>query len=150
MRIADIYQKEGITISKNLSVHQALLKMLQEKHNSFVVLNEHNDVVGVLTLQDIAAATVPQQFRENINMAHALYHENFFEEQCESIKNKSVQEIMRTDFTSVTRQTNIMAIMADFLKNDLYLVPVIEEGKLIGLVTRSDIKCALAQTMNIE
>ena len=42
-----------------------------------------------------------------------------------------------------------MAVTADFLKNDLYIVPVVEKGELLGVVTRSEIKKALAYGMRI-
>lgn len=56
---------------------------------------------------------------------------------------------MRRDFIQVSLEDNIMSITADFLKNDLYIVPVVEKGELIGIVTRSEIKKALAAAMEI-
>lgn len=48
---------------------------------------------------------------------------------------------------TVSLHDNIMAITADFLKNDLYLVPVLENGQLVGVVTRTEIKKALLYGM---
>jgi predicted transcriptional regulator len=54
---------------------------------------------------------------------------------------------MRKEFVSVSLHDNIMAVTADFLKNDLYIVPVIDKGAIIGVVTRSEIKKALIYGM---
>jgi len=109
-----------------------------------------NNVVGVLSLQDIAAATVPTQFKNNINMVAAMYKKGFFTEMCQQIKHKTAKALMRKNFVSVGLDDNIMAITADFLYNDLYVVPVIENKKLIGVVTRSEIKKALRYGMRDE
>ncbi len=126
---------------------EALETFVRERINALVILNDKQKVVGVLSLQDIASATVPQQFRKNIRMAAAMYKKGFFTEMCHAIKDKPVRSIMRKNFVKVSLSDNIMAVTADFLFNDLYVVPVIEKGELVGIVTRSEIKKALLYGM---
>lgn len=147
MLISEIFNKTPITFSDTGTVLDALETLIKKKINALVILNASNKVVGVLSLQDIAAATVPPQFRKNIRMAAAMYKKGFFTEMCQSIKDKSVKQIMRKNFVKVTLNDNIMAVTADFLYNDLYVVPVIEQGELVGIVTRSEIKKALLYGM---
>jgi CBS domain-containing protein len=78
------------------------------------VLNAKGKVVGVLTVQDIAAATIPLQFRKNISLASGMYKKSFFHEMCAKIKDQSVKEVMRKNFTSVSLSDNIMSIITDF------------------------------------
>jgi CBS domain-containing protein len=80
-------------------------------------------------------------------LVDAMYKESFFQETCLAIKNKKIKDVMRKNILTVTPTTHIMVIMADFLKNDCYIVPVVEEGKLIGIVTRTEIKRALIEAM---
>lgn len=147
MLISEIFNKTPITFSDTGTVLDALETLIKKKINALVILNASNKVVGVLSLQDIAAATVPPQFRKNIRMAAAMYKKGFFTEMCQSIKDKSVKQIMRKNFVKVSLNDNIMAVTADFLYNDLYVVPVIEKGELAGIVTRSEIKKALLYGM---
>lgn len=149
MLVKDIYHPHPQIINENLEVKDAVERLLKEEFNEFIVINDLNKVVGILSLQDIAAVTVPQEFRNNINMAAAMYRQGFFSEICNEIKNKKIKEIMRTEFVKVALNDNIMMIAADFLKNDLYIIPVIEKDKLIGVVTRSEIKNAIAKSMGI-
>lgn len=149
MLVKDIYHPHPQIINENLEVKDAVERLLKEEFNEFIVVNDLNKVVGILSLQDIAAVTVPQEFRNNINMAAAMYRQGFFNEICNEIKNKKIKEIMRTEFVKVALNDNIMMIAADFLKNDLYIIPVIEKDKLIGVVTRSEIKNAIAKSMGI-
>lgn len=149
MLIGDIYHPHPQTIYDQTTIVAALKELIRDDVNGLIVLNNSKKVVGVLSLQDIAAATVPRQFRKNIGMAAAMYRKGFFTEMCQSIKDKTVKEIMRKDFVSVTLEDNIMAITADFLKNDLYIVPVMKDKKLVGVVTRTEIKAALAYGMGL-
>ena len=151
MLVADIYNT-NISPVKETQTVQEVLKFLIEKHfNGVVVLNDEDKVAGVLSLQDIAAAIVPDEMRENLALAEAMYKPGFFREQCQAIKDMQVKEIMRKNVVMATPETTVMEIAADFLKNDLYIVPVVEEEKkAIGIVTRSEIKHALAKGMDLK
>lgn len=120
---------------------------MEHRVNGLVVINGQNQVKGIVSLQDIAAATIPRQFRHNIRMAAAMYRPGFFTEMCQQLKDKPVSSVMRREFVTVSLDDNIMAVTADFLKNDLYIVPVIEKKQLVGIVTRSEIKKAIVYGM---
>jgi predicted transcriptional regulator len=151
MLIKDIYHKNPVTIPNDYTVKEALKVILDKRINGLIVTKKDDctKVVGVLAIQDIAAATVPRQFRKNLGMAAALYKKGFFHEMCAEIQDIPVTKIMRKNFEWVTLQDHIMAIMAEFLRNDLYIVPVIENKELVGVVTRSEIKKALAYGMKL-
>lgn len=148
MLITDVYHHKPKVIVPTDTIRDALQKMLEEDVNGFVVVDRQK-VVGILSLQDIAAATVPEEFQHNIGIARAMYVQGFFHETCQAIQDKPVSEIMRKKFVAVDLETNILSVMADFLENDLYIVPVIERKKLIGIITRTEVKKALAKGMNL-
>jgi predicted transcriptional regulator len=149
MLIDQIYHKQIKTINENETIQQAIKEMIEMPYNGFIVTNDKEKIVGVLSLQDIAGAAVPDEFKKNISLPLAMYKKGFFHEICAELKEKKVKELMRTSYTQVTLQTNILAVAADFLKNDLYIVPVIENDKLLGVITRTEIKKALALEMGI-
>jgi signal-transduction protein with cAMP-binding, CBS, and nucleotidyltransferase domain len=132
MLVADIYSKQFSPISEEYTISEAL------------------NLSGVLSLQDIASAIVPIEMRENANLANALYKQNFFQELCLDLKDKKISEVMRKEFITVNLETSVLEIAADFLHNDLYIVPVVENSELIGIVTRSEIKQAIAAAINLS
>lgn len=147
MLLKDIYNANPRTIISNTLIKDALTRMVTDRLNGYLVVDENGKLKGILSLQDIAAATVPKQFQQNIHMAAAMYREGMFKEACKAIQDKPVSSIMRRKFTTVSLDANVMVVAADFLQNDLYIVPVIEKGNLIGVVTRSQIKKALLESM---
>lgn len=148
MLISEIYHPEPVTIDQNDRIESAVSRMLGHEYNGFIVVSG-DKVVGVLSLQDIAAATIPKEFQSNINLPLAMYKKGFFHERCRDVKQLQVKDVMRTSYTEVNLDTNILAVAADFLKNDLYIVPVFDGKKLVGIITRTEIKKALAKGMGL-
>ena len=144
MLIEKIYLQNPVTIDQDEAIDSALNKLSQKKLNGFLVTDKEGKLAGILALQDIAGATVPKEFRDNPALALAMPKKGFFRERCRELRDKKVKDVMRKDFLKVNLNTNIMGVMADFLKNDLYIVPVVDnENKPIGLVTRNQVKKAL-------
>lgn len=143
MLISEIYHPHPKTLRSDTTIGEAVDELMKDELNALVVVDAKGKVIGVLSLQDIAAATIPRQFRKNVRMAAAMYKRGFFTEMCQQLKDQPVTLVMRKEYIWVDFHDNIMAVVADFLKNDLYLVPVIEKGKLVGVITRTEIKKAL-------
>jgi len=150
MLISEIYHRDPKTLKATATIKQAIDELMHDEVNALVVVDDKQKVLGILSLQDIAAATVPLQFRKNVRMAAAMYRRGFFTEMCQQLKDQLVSRVMRKEFISVGLDDNIMAVTADFLKNDLYIVPVLEKGKLLGVITRTEIKKALLYGMREE
>jgi predicted transcriptional regulator len=145
--IKELYHPHPKTVLTTATVGEVIKILVHDRVNGLVVVDQHQKVKGVVSLQDIAGATVPTQFRKNVRMAAAMYRVGFFAEICLQLKTKPVTSVMRKEFISVTLDDNIMAVTADFLKNDLYIVPVMDKHNLIGVVTRTEIKKAIAESM---
>jgi len=151
MSVRDIYTKHPYKVHENITIKEVLTKLLEKEFNGVLIVNDADELVGMVGLQDILAAIVPVEFRDNLNLADAMHKPDFFKELCSKVKNKKVKEIMQTKFSTVDPDASIMKVAADFANRDLssHPIPVIENGKVIGIITRSEIKKALAEGMDI-
>ncbi len=149
MLVAEIYNKHPKTVEENATVKEVIAELLKDDVNGSIVLNSHGHVTGIISLQDIAAATVPAEMREHSTFAAALFKEGLFTEMSQEIANEPIKTLMRKNFMKVTLQTNILEITVDFLNNDLYIVPVFEGERLIGVISRSELKRAIAKEMGL-
>jgi CBS domain-containing protein len=59
-------------------------------------------------------------------------------------ENRSAADIMKHEVVTVTEQTPVADIVDLFAKHGIKRVPVLREGKLVGIVARSDIIRAMA------
>lgn len=71
----------------------------------------------------------------------------------ERLPEVKVSEVMSTDLVTTTEDAELKKVETSMIKRNIHHVPVIKEGRLIGLITREDIlsnRLDAAKTMNEE
>ena len=79
-----------------------------------------------------------------------LYTQAFKENNPEHIENKTVFDILRPEFKTVSGEMNLFDVAQIFLQNEFRRMPVVDEGKLIGQITRRDIVRAIQDYVRVE
>lgn len=148
MLIKDLYHVAKCTLTPELTIQEALV-ILNGSSNGAVVLDKGN-IVGVVTIQDIAGAVVPPEYMDDSRLAAALYVEWFVEEQIRTIASRPISKVMRRDMCVVDVEDNLLAIMTDFLQNDLYLLPVLDKWVFVWVVSRRDVKELFMKVLGIN
>jgi CBS domain-containing protein len=104
--------------------------MLDDNITRFIV-SEHEKYTGIVTETDVAIAM--RKFRESVEGNH----------QDHRIRNLLVKDIMSSPLLSVERTANVSEVVSLMLKKNISSVPVMDKGKLAGIVTRSSLVNAL-------
>ncbi|MCK8825720.1 CBS domain-containing protein [Fuchsiella alkaliacetigena] len=111
----DIMSSPVKTIKPDKSITQAEKKMLRYGHSGLIV-TEADEIVGVISRRDV------DKVRE-----HDLMH-------------APVKGYMSREVISISKDYTFKQIQRKMIENDIGRLPVVdEEGKLVGIVTRSDI-----------
>jgi CBS domain-containing protein len=105
-------------------------RMLDDKITRFVV-SENNKFTGMVTETDVAVAM--RKFRETTRDQH----------QDHQIRNILVKDIMSSPLISVDISSNVSDVIDLMLKKNISSMPVTENGKLSGIVTRQSLVNAL-------
>jgi predicted transcriptional regulator len=126
------YQYEGsingaieraITIDADERVVHLRRRMLDDKISRFVVTS-NDKITGIVTETDVAVAM--RKFRETVKDHH----------QDHRIRNLLVQDIMSTPLISHETGATYRGIVDLMVAKNISTVPITENGKLTGLVTR--------------
>jgi CBS domain-containing protein len=119
MQVKDVMRKDVITIEPTASIKEAISKMMSENITCLIV-EEHGskNIYGIVTRKDI----VNKVIAHDKNPAKVL-----------------VSDIMSEPILSVSSDITIEAAARLMAKTDMRRFPVIEGGKLIGLISNSDI-----------
>lgn len=112
----DIMTKRVVTVSPCTTVGELTSLLARKRISGVPVVDEKKRVVGVATEADILAKPGA----------------------------KTVEEIMVKKVISVTPDTPIEEIAKVLSKKKIKRVPVIAEGKLVGIISRADIVKAFA------
>lgn len=121
--VKDYMQANVQAVKADASVREVVEHLLKYNLTGAPVVDENQNLVGFVSEQDC--------MKDMLNSA-------FYREETASVKS-----IMRKDVLFVTPTTSILEIAETMLGNKPKNYPVIENGKLIGLITRRQILQAL-------
>jgi predicted transcriptional regulator len=122
--------ERAVTIESDERVVHLRRRMLDDNITRFVV-TENNSIVGIVTETDVAIAM--RKFREAVTGRH----------QDHRIRNLLVKDIMSSPILSVDRSANVAEIVDLMLRKNISSLPVLDKGKLVGMVTRRSLVNAL-------
>jgi CBS domain-containing protein len=119
-----------LTIDAEERVVHLRRRMLDDKISRFVV-TENDKYAGIVTETDVAVAM--RKFREAVDGNH----------QDHRIRNLLVKDIMSAPLISIEKSAAASDVVATMLKKGISAVPVMDNGKLAGMVTRHSLVNAL-------
>ncbi|MGA2120413.1 MAG: CBS domain-containing protein [Methanoregula sp.] len=119
-----------LTIEADERVVHLRRRMLDDNITRFVV-TEHEKYTGIVTETDVAIAM--REFRKQVDGNH----------QDHRIRNLLVKDIMSAPLISVERTAKVSDAVALMLKKNISSVPVMDKGRLAGVVTRRSLVNAL-------
>jgi CBS domain-containing protein len=120
MRAKDIMTREVITASPELSVRQLAMLLVKNQISGVPVADERGEIVGLVSEADIIAK-----------------------------RGKQVQAIMSQKVFSVDEDASIEEIAQLMTTHRIKRVPVMKQGKLVGIVSRADIVNTIAMGENL-
>ncbi len=124
LKVKDYMKVRPVTFSKEMSLSIALDKMLTSKQIGGPVIDEFKHVVGFLSEQD---------------MLHKLLKVGYH---CQDTH--TVEECMHADVLTVSPNDSIIELADVMSGQKPKIYPVVEDGRLIGVITRRDVLNAIS------
>ncbi len=138
MELRSIIFRDLTSVSENTSIKQ-LLKVLVYNHISSVpVVNEKNEYVGCISESDIFEACTPPYMKIMQNTAF-LPNINHITDALKNLSHQRVKDLMPTDHPFVQPTDSVMYAVDIMNKSKRVILPVVENKKLLGLVSRIDL-----------
>jgi len=127
MLVKERMSRHPITIRPDMSLHDALRVMHDEKVRRLPVVNKEDKLVGIVLEKDLLYASPSPA------TSLSVYELNYL------VSRITVESLMTRDVVTVTEDTSLeeaARIMAD---NSIGGLPVMRDGKLVGMITESDL-----------
>ncbi|HET8886249.1 MAG TPA: CBS domain-containing protein [Salinimicrobium sp.] len=122
--VSDYMSKNLITFREDQKVAEVMESLTVNKISGAPVVNEDHELVGIISDGDCMKQISESRY---FNMP---------------IGDMLVKDYMSTDIATITPEANIFDVASLFYKHDCRRFPVIENGKLIGQISRKDILTA--------
>ncbi|MGB7066747.1 MAG: CBS and ACT domain-containing protein [Syntrophobacteria bacterium] len=137
MRIKDIMTKDLITVEPKTSLRDAHRIMRQQKIRKLPVVKGEK-LVGIVTYDMVLEASPSPATSLSIQELHYLLAE------------MKIEEIMDRDPVTLAPDTPFEKALALSQNDRIRGFPVVEKGKLVGIVTHGDIILLLTKTLGLQ
>ena len=145
MTVKEIMTKNVIACQASTSVKEAARLMYLNGLTGLPVLNEKDQVVGMITEYDLMKI----EGRLHLPVTFALLgsivylenplHGDEIQKQLEELMATKVEMLMTKDVVTISGDAPLEDLAEVFLHKKVNPVPVVEDGKLVGIVSRADI-----------
>ena len=145
---ADLMTRKVITVHPETRLRDAALTLVNARISGMPVVDEQDRVVGVISEGDLVRWTeelTPQQSWWLNMLADGFELAPEFLEQIRSV-HAIVRAVMHTDVVTVEETTPAREIAHLMSEHQFKRVPVVKDGKLVGIVARADLVKALAES----
>jgi chloride channel protein, CIC family len=117
MKLKKVIEKDLLTVKPYEKLSDLVKAVRKSKRNIFPVVNDEEKLVGIITLDDIRDIMFEEEARNEI----------------------VISSIMSDPPASVSSKDSMQSVMNTFEKSGAWNLPVIDEGKYVGFVSKSRI-----------
>ncbi|MEI9917895.1 MAG: chloride channel protein [Bacteroidota bacterium] len=117
LSMTDCIEKDFVPVMTNSSLRKLIDIIAHSKRNIFPVIDENQQLLGMIALEDI----------REIMFNNSLYDET------------SVNQLMRPPQVVATVDEEMSSVMEKFDKSNVWNIPVLDNGKYVGFISKSNI-----------
>jgi len=145
MQVKDIMYTDVVCLKPSTTFLEAAELFLKHKISGAPVVDDSGKITGVLSEKDLFRAMYPSFKSFYSNPTPYVNHEDELEDSAKDAAKKTVEEIMVKRVITATPETNTLKIGGMMIATGIHRVPVVENGKVIGMVSRGTIYRAILQ-----
>ena len=139
MKVSEVLSTNIIKISKDASVLDAAKLLFKNQVSGLLVVNEHDELVGLISEKDIYRALYPD-YKDFYLHPEAYLDFEQMESKAEHVKHWPVERLMRRELYTITDTDPLMKVGALMLSKNVNRLPLFNKnGKLVGIVSRREI-----------
>jgi CBS domain-containing protein len=148
MLVKDFYNKEAISINKDQTVEEATQLMIEHNVGGLPVVDNENSLVGMVTEKDILSRhkkIMPLPYIDVLGVFLYLEDPKRANEELKKSLAVKIEDLMSTPVYSVTLEDEIDIPLEFMVRKGFNRIPVEQDGKLVGIITRHDLLKAIAK-----
>ncbi len=142
----DIMNPDPAWCGPDASLSEVARRFAEEGLTGLLVLDEDKRLLGVITDSDL----IDQQKKLHLPTVMAIFDmviplgESRFEEELSRIQAMTAADLMQTRVTTVDADASLSDIATIMADRKIHHLPVIENGAVVGMISRHDVIKALA------
>ncbi len=141
MTARDIMTKEVVTVTSETSLKELAKIFVETRHSNIPVIDQDGQLVGVISETDLIEQQKPLHIPTVMALLDGVFYlnsEKRFKEQVDRVTATTVGELYQRDPVSCSPEATIREMAGLMSQHKVHLLPVLEDGKMIGVVARLD------------
>lgn len=140
MRIRDLMTTDVLTIGPDAPLKEAAREMLDAGISGLPVADDGGALVGIITEADFVATEADRRVRRRAGLLRLINHDEEIPDQ-----ERLVKDVMTTDLKTIGPEEDHADAARLMERERIKRLPVVEDGKLVGLISRADMLRAYAR-----
>jgi len=147
LNVSDVMTREVITVTADTSVDEVGQLMMQHRISGLPVIDDNGTVVGLVTEGDLLKRVEIGTEGRREGWLSLLLNPGRAAQAYIHSHGRKVGELMADKIVSVTPDTPLADVVAIMEARGIKRLPVIEAGRLVGIVSRADLLKGLTQLL---
>jgi CBS domain-containing protein len=144
----DIMTRDVITVKPDTSIEELASLLVKHQISGAPVVDDSGNLYGIVTENDLISRSKRLHIPTVVSFLDAaIYLESSrkFEQEVKRLTATKVGEICTRKVITITEDTPIVDIATTMDEKKVYLLPVVRNGKVLGIVGKRDMVKALAR-----
>ena len=142
LTVADVMTREVITVRKTTTIRELAELFATHRISSAPVVDDRGDLIGIVTESDLVEQDKSLHIPTVISIFDwVIYLESDkkFEKELKKMSGRTVGDIYSPDVVTVSPEATAADVADIFSRKKVTAVPVVEGGRLVGIVARIDL-----------
>jgi CBS domain-containing protein len=143
MKAADLMTSFVVTVTPETTIEYAAQLMLQHRISGLPVTDSNGAVLGIVTESDLLRRAETGTDKRHARWVSLLIGPGRLAQEYVHTHGRKVGEVMTERVFTVTPETPLADLVALMETKHVKRVPVVDQGRLVGIVSRADVMAAL-------
>jgi CBS domain-containing protein len=147
LKVRDIMRTDVITVGPDATVKELAGLLSEHKISGVPVVDADGSLLGIVSEGDVIVQDADLHFPHYVQFLESTIYLGSmkkFDERFKKAFGAKVSDVMSEDVQTVGPDDTVHAVATLMSDHDINRVPVVEDGKVVGIVTRGDIVRAIA------
>ena len=138
----DIMTKDVVSVTLETSLTDLAKKFVETRFSNLPVLDKQGQLVGIISETDLIEQHKPLHIPTVMTLfdwVFTLGSEKQFKEEVDRVTAATVGELYRKDPVTCSPDTTVRELAGLMSQHQVHLLPVVDDGKMVGVVARLDL-----------
>ncbi|MFH0771398.1 MAG: CBS domain-containing protein [Candidatus Omnitrophota bacterium] len=147
MQVKDVMTKKLITVGPGMDIHKLAEVFMKENISGAPVIDREGRFLGIVLEEGLIFQDKKVHLPTFINLSIGILTlgAHRFEEEIKRIAGSKVSDIMEKNVITISQETEVVDLATMMIEKGVHYYPVLENGALVGVVTKKDVVRAIAK-----